>query len=436
MSLVISTTFRTLSARLKSLVFPPHAVPGSTLYAASTLAGAVGRGLWLPFSLLYFHLVIGLPLPLVGAGLTGAGIVGLLVTPAAGSLVDHFGARPLFIASFAAVGAGSLVYLVAHSFLPFLVGSIVISSAYSFNMPAGTAYVAELFPSEDRDWWFGFDRSAMNLGLSVGVLLSGWVASAGGTGAYHWLLFVSAVGYFITAALVLAIPASPFQSGAPKQAGTALQQVEKPLTYITILRDRPFLGFLATQATLFLSFAVLEVAMAPFLVENLHAPAWGFSLLFTLNTIMVVVLQVPLMHLLGTMRRTRGIALGGFSYAFSYLLFAAVVGVPRPLLMPALVLTMIIYTLAEMFLSPTSYSLALALAPEQARGRYMALFSLGGSLAFTVAPVMFTFLLTLSSSLFWLVLTGITTTAALGVLLLERRLPVHTLRASRQEPEA
>jgi hypothetical protein len=32
---------------------------------------------------------------------------------------------------------------------------------------------------------------------------------------------------------------------------------------------------------------VLEIALPPFLVENLHTPAWGFSLLFTLNSIMV-----------------------------------------------------------------------------------------------------------------------------------------------------
>jgi MFS family permease len=121
-------------------------------------------------------------------------------------LADRFGARPLFIASFAGIGAGSLVYLGAHSFPLFLVGSIVISVGYSVNAPAGTAYVAELFPWEDRDWWFGFDRSAMNLGLSVGVLLSGWVASVGGTSAYQWLLLVSGLGYFLTGALIRPVP--------------------------------------------------------------------------------------------------------------------------------------------------------------------------------------------------------------------------------------
>jgi MFS family permease len=115
----------------------------------------------------------------------------------------------------------------------------------------------------------------------------------------------------------------------------------------------------------------------------------------------------------------------------SYLLFAAVLWVPRTLLMPALVITLIVYTLAEIVLSPTSYGLALALAPERARGRYMAFLSLGGSLEFTVAPALFSFLLTLNSSFFWLMLAGITTAAALGVLLLERWLPPHSLRSAR-----
>jgi len=66
----------------------------------------------------------------------------------------------------------------------------------------------------------------------------------------------------------------------------------------------------------------------------------------------------------------------------------------------------------------------------------MALVSLGGSLAFTVAPALFTFLLTLSSSFFWLMLAGMTTAAALGVLLLERWLPPLSLRSAGQEPAA
>jgi MFS family permease len=422
----MNSSFQGVARRFKPFVTPPHAIRGAGLYAASTLVNATGRGLWLPFSILYFHLVVGLPLPLVGAGLTGAGICGLLVTPLAGSLVDRFGARLLFLASFVLMGIGSLVYLLAHTFAIFLLGAIIISSAYAFSNPAGTTFIADVFPAEDRDWWFGFNRSAMNLGLSVGVLLAGWVAGVGGTASYHWLLLVSALGYFVTGMLVLAIPVMHHQS-------VASEREKERISYLTVLRDLPFLGFITTQATLFLSYAVLEIALPPFLAESLHTPAWGFSLLFTLNTIMVVVLQVPLMHLLARFRRTRGIAVGGLSYACSYLLFAAAALLPRIVLIPYLVVSIMIYTLAEMFLSPPSSSLGLALAPAQARGRYMAVFGLCGSLAFTLAPALFTALLALNASLFWLLLTGLTASAALAVLLLERRLPPHALRAPREE---
>ncbi|GHO63722.1 MFS transporter [Ktedonobacter sp. SOSP1-52] len=318
------------------------------------MVAATGRGLWLPFSILYFHLVVGLPLPLVGAGLTAAGICGSLIMPIAGSLVDRFGARLLFIASFAVMGSGSLVYLVAHSFGLFLVGAILISSANALSNPASTTFIADVFPPEDRDWWFGFNRSAMNLGISVGVLLAGWVASVGGTTAYHWLLLVSALGYFLTGTLVLAIPVMLSQVIASENA-------KERVSYFTVLRDLPFLGFIATQATLFLSYAVLEIALPPFLIESLHAPAWGFSLLFTLNTIMVVVLQVPLMHLLARFRRTRGIVAGGFGYACSYLLFASVALLPQVLRIPYLVISVIIYTLGRCFSLPPHPALVLLL---------------------------------------------------------------------------
>ena len=107
-SICMNTAFQTVIARLKPLLAPPHVARGAKLYAASTLVAAIGCGLWLPFSLLYLHLVVGLPLPLVGAGLTGAGIGWLLLAPLVGSLVDRFGARVLFIASCAGVGIGTL----------------------------------------------------------------------------------------------------------------------------------------------------------------------------------------------------------------------------------------------------------------------------------------------------------------------------------------
>jgi MFS family permease len=149
---------------------------------------------------------------------------------------------------------------------------------------------------------------------------------------------------------------------------------------------------------------------------------------------MVVALQVPFMPLLARFRRTRSIVGGGFGYVCSYLLFATTPLLPQSFWVPYLVLSIIIYTLAEMFLSPSSSALALALAPERMRGRYMAFYGLTWTLAWTLAPTLFTALLALSPSFFWLFFAALTGAAALLVLLFERWLPAKALQATREDP--
>ena len=53
--------FRTPRARL------PGDLGNGGLFFASVLINAVGYGVYVPFAVLYFHLVVGISLPLVGS---------------------------------------------------------------------------------------------------------------------------------------------------------------------------------------------------------------------------------------------------------------------------------------------------------------------------------------------------------------------------------
>src|ERR1700738_4888250 len=75
-----------------------------------TMLSSIGRGLTLPFLLIYLTQVRGLNAGTVGLLVGWMGVVALLLAPLGGTLVDRFGARrvvlPLsFVAS---VGTGSL----------------------------------------------------------------------------------------------------------------------------------------------------------------------------------------------------------------------------------------------------------------------------------------------------------------------------------------
>jgi hypothetical protein len=73
--------FRRFSIRL------PRELGNGGPYFAMILINALGYGLFAPFSILYFHQVIGLSLPLVGLGLSIATGVGLVATPLGGQLI-------------------------------------------------------------------------------------------------------------------------------------------------------------------------------------------------------------------------------------------------------------------------------------------------------------------------------------------------------------
>jgi len=70
------------------------------------LVDTLGTGLFAPFSLLYFHVVAGLPLPAVGLALSIAAAT-LPVAPLTGSLVNRFGAWKVVIRAQLLQGAGS-----------------------------------------------------------------------------------------------------------------------------------------------------------------------------------------------------------------------------------------------------------------------------------------------------------------------------------------
>src|ERR1700755_2878383 len=87
--------------------------PDARRILVGTLFSSIGRGLTLPFLLVYLTQVRGLNAGTVGLLVGWMGVVALGLAPLGGSLVDRFGARrvvlPLQVA--AAAGTGSLAFV-------------------------------------------------------------------------------------------------------------------------------------------------------------------------------------------------------------------------------------------------------------------------------------------------------------------------------------
>jgi MFS family permease len=416
---------------------------GQEWYVASYLINALGSGLFNVFSLLYFHQVVGLPYPLVGLGLTLATGMSLVTVPILGTLMDRFGARPLLISAHLLRAVGFLAYLVVHSFIAFLPVATLVAIGNSNSTSAVNALVAEMAAPEDRDRWYGLSRTLVNAGLGAGGLLGGVAAATAGTAGYRWIVVLNALSFVVAAGMLVRLRTPSASTSIPPALPAATWDAEDGRAkagtaagYGTVLRDRPFLSLVGVSVLLWIANYSVDVALAPYVVSVLHASAWMAGVLFALNTSLVVLVQVPIVGLLASRRRTRAMMAGGLGYAAAFVCLAVALLVPAGLLLVYLCATIVLATTAEVVQAPSIPALATAVAPVSLRGRYLALSSLSLSTAIAITPLLATWLLVASPAALWLTLAPLMLVAVAAVAVLERFLPVSALRAPRIAPRS
>ncbi len=152
------------------------------------------------------------------------------------------------------------------------------------------------------------------------------------------------------------------------------------LRRLLVLDDRKFLFFLGALLLTGAVFFQHEGALPLFLVEDLGLSTAFYGLLFTINTLMIVFMEVPLNAATADWPHRRALALGSFLFAAGSGAFVFATG---PV---AIIAGMVIWTFGEMMLFPQASAYVADIAPPHRRGEYMGAYSLSFSLAFAVAP--------------------------------------------------
>ncbi|ANP55092.1 MFS family permease [Streptomyces griseochromogenes] len=400
--------------------------PGEWALPVAAAVNGVGAGMYVPFTLVFFHYVTGLSFAVVGAVLTVTGLVGLGALPLAGAAVDRYGARPVQYALYGVRVVGFSLYPFAHSLAAFAAVALVTAAADRAFPAAQQSLIGEVARGAGRDRLQASTRALQNAGNGAGSLLATLViALAGGTG-YTYAAWGNALSFALAALLLRPLKPVRAADGSPgaRRAGAG---------YRLVLADRPFLVVTGANFLNALSYSALSVLFPLFVVEWLHGPAALSGAAFTVNTVLCAVAGVGVgawVRRAGA-RRTRAAALGGGLFATA---FAAqiVLGTLRPssdtVLGAALAVVVVVYTLGELIHSPAAQVLAMAAAPEAVRGRYLAAYQMSWSLAKAVAPSLFTALLALDGRAPWAVLVLTSALAAALLVRVERRLPAEAVR--------
>jgi len=123
-----------------------------------------------------------------------------------------------------------------------------------------------------------------------------------------------------------------------------------------------------------------EGAMPLYLVRDLNYKESFYGIQFTLNTLLIVAIEVPLNLAMSNWSHRRAAMLGVLLFAIGFGAIGLVHSVA------AITVTTIIWTFGEMILFPVSTAYVADLAPPGRSGEYMGAYSSTFSLALIVGP--------------------------------------------------
>ncbi|WP_237089410.1 MFS transporter [Nocardioides dokdonensis] len=380
---------------------------------------AVGSGVFMPVSVLYFLVTTDLGLVRVGAALSLAALVALPAGPLLGGVVDRFGAKTVLLVGNALQGVGFLAYLVTGSFAAVVLWTVVVTLGRTAFWGSYGNIVAAISRPGERERWFGFLSALRNVGFALGGLAAGLAITLGTPTAYAAVVVVNAVSYAVAFALLLSVPATAAGGHRPE-----------PGSWSTVLRDRPYRLLVTGQLAYALAMMVLNVAMPVYATTVLGLPGWVTGAVFTLNTVLVGVGQGLVVRAMTGARRWRVLLLAHITFALSYGLLLLAGALPVAFAVVALLLGSVVYTAGELLGGPVHGALSAEAAPDHLRGRYLSLVQLAWNVAGAVAPVSFAWLLERGVWPIWAVLGVVALVGAAVAVRLGEVLPLAADRVS------
>ena len=314
-------------------------------------------------------------------GMTQAGVLfaifsisGLLGSMMGGALTDRLGRRGMVLFGLVFSALSSVSMGLVNQLSVFYSLAVVVGLLSNVGGPARQAMVADLLPEEKRAEGYGIIRVAGNLAWIIGPTIGGLLAAR----SYLLLFVLDAVASLITAAIVYRlVPETKPEATAEQRQETFLKTLGG---YRLVLADKMYVAFLATSMLMLVVYQQMYNTLSVYLRDVHGVSPQGYGFILSLDAATVVLLQFwvtrrvskyspMLMMMVGTLFYLVGFTMYGFVSA--YWLF---------------VVAILLITVGEMIEMPVGQALVARFAPEDMRGRYMAVFGLAWTIPASVGP--------------------------------------------------
>jgi MFS family permease len=402
-----------LRAYLRTLN-PPLPTSVRTLQAGA-LINALGNGLAYPFLFIYLHNVRDIDLATAGLIVGTNSAVGLVAGPIIGSVIDKVGGRITLAFSLwlMALGFGGYAF-VEHPWQGFLASAIAGIGNGGF-WPSQSSLIAGLTPTQQRHQAFAMQRVMMNLGIGLGGLAGGLIATTANPTTFQVLFLGDAATFLVYSVVLVRVPAPP-KTARPEGRGGG--------GYGEVVRNKVFMAVVGLNFV-FIGAGMAQLETLPVYAKNeAGVTERGIGLLFFLNTLVIVLAQLPMARLLEGHRRMRTLAVLGVVWAVGLLIVPVAGAVDAWTAASLLALTFAIIAVGECLHGTVQAPLVADLADHSLIGRYMAASAFSWGVGFAVGPAIGGIVLSHSPDALWPAAAAVCLAASAAALALERSIPV------------
>jgi MFS family permease len=302
-----------------------------------------------------------------------------------GHLADRLGRRRTIVLGLTGCAVAQTWIALSHALWSAVLATLLLGLVFEIYEPPSQAMIADVTSPSDRPAAYGLYSAA----LAAAGVLAGLLAAAISHVDLRWLFVADAITCLSCAALVaLALPAEVRRgSQAFAEPGLATPggaPAPDRAAVVPVWRDRRLLLLLAS-GTVFATIYMQLVIGVPLTLLERGLPKSGTGFILAISAVTLVLAQrLPrVQHLddframtVGYVLLGAGLLVSAAAHSLSIFLLAAV-----------------LWSLGDLFLLTRYLTQASGLAPEHARGRYLAVFGLSWGIATTIAPLTVTQLL-------------------------------------------
>jgi len=335
----------------------------------------------LPFMALYAVEELEVSAAKAGLILAFYGIGAFISAPFAGKLSDRLGAVNLMRISLISSGIFLIIYSFVTSFIAFLLLTLIWAVIAEAYRPASMSFISDEVSADRRKTAFALNRLAINLGMSIGPVVGGILSTINFSLLFYFdgLTSVAAGIYLLYSGIKVR------DSVETKSVSDLKHHPSKKNT--SILSNKKFLYYMIAIIPVQIVFFQHIGALPLFIVEHLEFSKSTFGFLMAINTVMIILIEVPLNDAMRMWPDWKSLMLGailtGIGFGITIFAFNTYI----------LIFSIVLWTFGEMIFFPSAGNYVAENSPANMRGEYMGYFQMTFSFSFMIGPLLGTVVL-------------------------------------------